>query len=180
MENFEQLRKLLTLKRHEQPPPGYFHNFSREVIVRIKAGESGETAVSAWWAWEGSWLQRVWGAFEARPVVAGAFGVAVCGFFVAGALISTDSLEAGSFAVTTGEPQAATMPTQLAVSTPSEHVAEVALPNMTPAAAAASSTDGSLFQQLQQMQQQRPVSSLVGYEGAQPTPQNVLFSPSGK
>jgi hypothetical protein len=95
-EQFEQLRRVLVLKRHEQPPPGYFHNFSREVIVRIKAGELGEDTITAWWVWEGSWIQKLWGAFEARPVLAGAFGVAVCGFFVAGAMISTDTVSASA------------------------------------------------------------------------------------
>src|SRR5436309_7076035 len=76
-ENFEQLRRLLILKRHEQPPPGYFHHFSREVIVRIKAGDTGETVTAAWWSWQGSWLQRAWTAIESRPALAGAFGVVV-------------------------------------------------------------------------------------------------------
>ena len=87
-QNFEQLRRLMALKRHEQPPPGYFHHFSREVIVRIKAGETGDQFSSSWWSWDGSWLQRVWAAVETRPAMAGAFGVAVCGFFAAGALMS--------------------------------------------------------------------------------------------
>jgi hypothetical protein len=87
-ENFDQLRRLLALKRHEQPPPGYFHRFSREVIVRIKAGETGNLTRAPWWNWNGSWMQRVWASIENRPAFAGAFGVAVCGFFTAGALLS--------------------------------------------------------------------------------------------
>ena len=86
-ENFEQLRRLLALKRHEQPPPGYFHSFSREVIIRIKAGELGE-AEAKWWAFDGSWLQWLWNACERRPVLAGGVGVAFCGFFFAAALVS--------------------------------------------------------------------------------------------
>ena len=94
-ENFESLRKLLTLKRYEQPPPGYFHNFSRDVIARIKAGDNGEPARSAFW--ELSWLQRVWGALEAKPVLAGGFGVAVCGALVFGAVYSgNDKMDAAA------------------------------------------------------------------------------------
>lgn len=95
-DDFEQLRRLLALKKYEQPPPGYFHGFSRQVIVRINAGDLGnESELSFWSFGTGSFLQRVWAALDARPAFAGAFGVAVCGFFVAGALLS-DSTAANS------------------------------------------------------------------------------------
>ena len=88
-ENFEQLRRSLALKRHEQPPPGYFNNFSKQVIARIEAGEKGEEgAFFERLLWEAPWLQRIWAAFEAKPILAGGFGVAVCGFLVAGVLFS--------------------------------------------------------------------------------------------
>jgi hypothetical protein len=88
-ENFEQLRRLLALKRHEQPPPGYFNDFSRQVIVRIKAGERGQEGnFLERLTWEAPWLQRLWSAFEARPILAGACGVAVCGLMITGVLYS--------------------------------------------------------------------------------------------
>jgi hypothetical protein len=88
-DDFEQLRRLLALKRYEQPPPGYFHGFSRQVILRIQAGELGDAAEASLWSFSGgSFFQRIWATLDARPALAGAFGVAVCGFFVVGALLS--------------------------------------------------------------------------------------------
>jgi len=90
-ENFDQLRRLLALKRHEQPPPGYFHHFSSQVIARIEAGERADDPVGfVRFIWEGVWLQRLWDAIETKPALAGVFGAAVCGFLVAG-VIYTDS-----------------------------------------------------------------------------------------
>src|SRR5262252_6649756 len=88
-ENFESLRRLLALKRHELPPPGYFNTFSRQVIVRIQAGERGEDKVGfGQWLLEGAWLQRFWNAFETKPALAGAFGVMVCGLLISGVIYS--------------------------------------------------------------------------------------------
>jgi hypothetical protein len=88
-ENFDSLRRLLALKRYEQPPPGYFRDFSGQVIARIKLGGPE----SRWFDLEGllldaPWLQRILGAFEAKPVLAGVFGVAVCGLLISGVVYS--------------------------------------------------------------------------------------------
>ncbi len=87
-ENFDQLRRLLAVKRHEQPPLGYFHNFSRQVIARIRAGERAEPA-NAWARlfWDAPWLQRLWAAFETKPVLAGAVGVACCALLLASVVL---------------------------------------------------------------------------------------------
>jgi len=79
-ENFEQLRRLLALKRHEQPPPGYFNGFSRQVIVRIRSGDGAEEAAGlARLLKEVPWLRWLWAAFQTKPMLAGAFGALVCG-----------------------------------------------------------------------------------------------------
>jgi hypothetical protein len=79
-EDFESLRRLLALKRHEQPPPGYFNNFSREVNARLRAG--GDKAGA------GAWMQWLWGVLEAKPILAGAFGAGVCAVLISGILNS--------------------------------------------------------------------------------------------
>jgi hypothetical protein len=105
-QNFEELRRLLSLKRHEQPPPGYFNNFSRHVIARIKAGESAaaDSFMQRLFA-RLPWLQGMWGGFEAKPILAGAFGVGVCGLLVVG-LVSSERMDttAGGLGPN-GEPQ---------------------------------------------------------------------------
>jgi hypothetical protein len=92
-ENFEQLRRLLKLKRYEQPPPRYFNDFSSRVIARIKLGKQGEynASLTERVRWEAPWLLRIWSAFEAKPVLAGAFGFAMCALLITGVIYSERS-----------------------------------------------------------------------------------------
>lgn len=85
-EDFTQLRRLLALKRHEQPPPGYFDRFSGEVLARIRAGDTGDAVEDAWFA-------RFWALIEAKPVFAGAFGAALCVLLISG-IVNTDEPDA--------------------------------------------------------------------------------------
>jgi hypothetical protein len=159
-ENFEQLRRLLVLKRHEQPPPGYFNRFSGLVITRIRAGETGESASAAWWSWESSWLRRLWASLEAKPVLAGAFGVAVCGFFVAGAIVSENIDTAAAVAV--GNRTAATDFVQKSPTTPFlEREVAADFPAI-PQSPVLQAPKGSLFEQLPE-REIRPEARLVSW-----------------
>ena len=66
---FEVLQRLLSLKRHEVPPPGYFNHFSDRVIARIE--EANTVASSSWWQWL---IERL----EFRPFLACTYGFALC------------------------------------------------------------------------------------------------------
>ncbi len=84
-ENFESLRRLLALKKHEQPPPGYFNDFSQQVILHIRAAGRVEESLGLETV---PWLQRFWGALESNPLLAGAFGVFVCALLLSGVVFS--------------------------------------------------------------------------------------------
>ncbi len=88
-QDFDGLRRLLKLKRYEQPPPGYFNDFSRQVIARIKAGATVERyhALDRPF-WEVPWLRRLIEAFQAKPALAVSFGAAVCSLLVGGVIYS--------------------------------------------------------------------------------------------
>jgi len=100
-QDFSDIRRLLALKRHEQPPPGYFSHFSREVILRIRAGERASDHFYESWLVT-AWLQRFWSAMENRPALAGAFGACLCAAML-WAFVSTENAGTTS-AVIAGEP----------------------------------------------------------------------------
>lgn len=88
-ENFEALRRLLALKRHEQPPPGFFSSFRRQVIARIEAEEALHAqGVFARWLGRYKWVNRLWGMLEGQPAMAGALGLTACAMLLGGVLLS--------------------------------------------------------------------------------------------
>jgi len=100
-ENFDSLRQLLALKRHEVPPPGYYDRLSRDIMARIKAGHTGNELGA-----ELSWFQRFLNVFDVKPIFAGAFGTAVCAFLVTGVITSERT---PAFAAGTATPEGATL-----------------------------------------------------------------------
>ena len=78
-DSFDQLRRLLKLKKYEQPPPRFFNDFSSQVVNRIRAGDRGGSgSVSE----DAPWLQRLWELFDAKPAIPGAFAAGICGLLV--------------------------------------------------------------------------------------------------
>jgi hypothetical protein len=96
-ETFEELRRLLVLKRYEQPPPGYFDRFPSEVIARIRESESASNLAIL--QPPVPWLLRLWNALEARVVFPTAFGAAVCSVLILG-LMRSSVLRASSVPIT--------------------------------------------------------------------------------
>ncbi len=85
-DGFDALRKLLALKRHESPPPGYFNRFADRVIAQLEA--EGALPAPAWW-------QQWWEALASPPVRALGYGAAVVALLLLGTgLLRTLELEA--------------------------------------------------------------------------------------
>jgi hypothetical protein len=80
-DDFKDLRRLLALKRHEQPPPGYFKYLPDKVMMRIERDDLSE--YSTWW----EWLVR---KLDAQPVLAGAYAFAISGLMLLGFKLSQD------------------------------------------------------------------------------------------
>jgi hypothetical protein len=88
-EDFNSLRQLLALKRHEMPPPGYFEDFSNQIISRIKAGETkSDNRFAEKLAGEAPWLLRFLRFFEAKPGMVGGMAAALCLILLGGILYS--------------------------------------------------------------------------------------------
>jgi len=88
-ENFDQLRRLLTLKRHEVPPPGYFNRLPGKVINRIcMEREAKRRNAYTKFDAEAPWLTKLWRRLAGRPVFAGGFSAALCSLILAGIFLA--------------------------------------------------------------------------------------------
>jgi hypothetical protein len=72
-ENFEALRKLLALKKYEQPPPRYFSELSTRILNRIER----EPRTIPFW-------ERFFPNIGLNPALAYSFGLLACGTLVFG------------------------------------------------------------------------------------------------
>src|SRR5207237_943257 len=76
---FQDLRKLLALKRHEVPPPGYYNHLSLKIVSRLERAELEEQRT--WW---GAFVAK----FDARPVLACMYGCVISSLLLAGYRLS--------------------------------------------------------------------------------------------
>jgi len=149
-DDFEQLRKLLKLKRYEQPPPGYFGHLSDRIMTRLER-ESGtrETGLLAGLPW----LARLRSVLAENPITSGIF--AVCGVLMVFLANSEylDKLAAGgngtALAVVTGPGSGEQLAVNanfqgLRVAASSEQLSQSVISSVYPAAAAFSGFDSSL------------------------------------
>jgi hypothetical protein len=159
--NFDALRQLLKLKRHETPPPGYFDNFSSQVIVGIRAGktQASRTADERYFS-EAPWLLKFLQLFELKPAFAGAFASALV-LLLAFGIVYSDRPDATSQPILqNSEPSA------------------VSFAAVTPSAVPPPADNTGLMVSTNPATSLQPVASLFGSQN--PFAQPVSFSPSGQ
>lgn len=81
-EEFESLRKLLALKKYEQPPPGYYRRLPDQIRARIKADED-LSKESEWWTW-------MVARFDARPAMVCVYGCGLSALLLLGFRVSEE------------------------------------------------------------------------------------------
>lgn len=74
-DEFLNVQRALRLKRYEQPPPGYFQDFSAKVIARIEAATVER---------EQSWWRHLLAQLESKPVLAASYAFALGGLLFFG------------------------------------------------------------------------------------------------
>ncbi len=94
-DEFESLKKLLALKRHEEPPPGYFDRLPGEIRARIAHAQASP---EPWWRrWLASW--------DLSPALATSYAVVAVTLVVGGIWMAKQPVaEGGPQIVTTPVP----------------------------------------------------------------------------
>ncbi len=84
-EEFARLRQLLALKRHEQPPPGYFDRLPGQIMHRIKAAEAERVR---------PWYERWFSMPLSRPALAIGYA-SIAMMLFAGAMLVGNMVDSG-------------------------------------------------------------------------------------
>ena len=162
--NFSELKRLLKLKRHEVPPPGYFNDFSAEIIARIRVGESAAGGnLAGRLQDQAPWLVNFLRIFEARPGVIGAFATSLCLLLFFGVVVAQYS---------DSPPQ-----TILTTASASQPLASSAVPVDANTSAFASDSDGGIA--ISTNASLQPVGTLFGQPSAASLFQTAGFTTSG-
>jgi hypothetical protein len=165
-QNFEELKQLLKLKRHEIPPPGYFNNFSNQVISAIREERTGNTVSRT--NPQASWLMRFLGVFDSRPGLVGGLATSLMLLLVFGVVLADHSdTDPGAPSVFAPQvPQTAQSSSPLASATMSADIAS-----------ADSGSTGGITVSTNPLSSLQPAAALFG----QPNPmfQNASFSLAG-
>ena len=117
--NFEELKQLLKLKQQELPPPGYFDDFSGQVIARIRAGEAGvPQAYTENLQSDAPWVMNFLRLFETRPGLIGGFAASLCLLLVLGVIFAEHSEVATKDLLTVSEPSTASASPMASIGAP--------------------------------------------------------------
>ncbi len=85
-EEFSRLRQALKLKRHEQPPPRYFNEFSSQVVNRLRETQADKDQEIDWS--EAPWLRRFLHYLESNSLAAVGFAGSICALLIGGIVYS--------------------------------------------------------------------------------------------
>jgi hypothetical protein len=163
--NFDSLRRLLKLKRHENPPPGYFNDFSSRVTARIRSEANAGKGTAGRLAVEAPWLMKFLQFFEAKPAFAGGFALALCLLLLGGIVFADRSDVEQSSPVFVDATPTAAVAAPVSVASAAQ-AAPTLTDSLTQGGGLAVSTNYSL----------QPVASLFGQS---PFAQQVSYTPSG-
>ena len=91
-QNFDELKKLLQLKRHEVPPPGFFNNFSDKVVARIQSGEvAARGSAFERLQLHSPWLAQFISFFETKSSLFGMAAAGLCLLVMVGVVMNDKS-----------------------------------------------------------------------------------------
>jgi hypothetical protein len=166
-QNFEPVQKLLQLKQHEVPPPGYFNNFSGQVISRLRAGEAARSqSLTERLETEAPWLAGFLSLFETRPGVIGGFATSLCLLLLLTVVFAehSDSVSGNL----------------LLVAEPSVQVGAAVAPGAASTLMAATDSKGGLMASTNPVTSLQPVATLFGQTASASLFQPASFAPAGR